>query len=154
MHPTEVFESEMADLERSRPVKAWSSWLAGIGALTFLMGVVLLFMAYDKSRYRGPNVLGNLPQVEIDEPEGTIDHLPAAFRWEAVRDTQSYLVTVVEAKDDAVVLVRPALGTTLAPTAEDLSVFRQGRYRWTVDARGGDGKTKAWGEGSFEIRLE
>jgi hypothetical protein len=152
-HPTEVFEEEMAELEKSPAVKAWSSWLAGLGAVTLLFGIVLLVMAYDVSTYKGKPGIGNVAPVELDEPIGEIDHLPSVFRWEPVEGADSYLVTVTSGNDGDAVLVRPARGASLSPGADDLSVFGPGEYRWTVDARGADGKTKAFSEGSFQIRM-
>jgi len=152
-HSSEVFEEEIQDLEKSQPVKSWSSWLAGLGAVTLVIGIVLLVMAYDVRTYRAPHGIGNVAPVRLDEPIGEIDHLPSAFRWGQVDGAVSYLVTVSQGNGDAVVLVRPSRGTSLAPGADDLSVFGPGEYRWTVDARGDDGKTQAYGEGTFHIRM-
>ena len=152
-HSAEVFEEEIEDLEHSKPVKSWSSWLAGIGAVTLVAGIVLVLTNYDVKSYRGPRGIGNVASVHLVEPHGSIDSLPSAFRWDSVEGAVSYLVTVSSLATDEVVLARAALSTTLAASAEDLSVFRNGRYRWTVDAKGSNGKTQAYGEGEFEIHM-
>jgi hypothetical protein len=152
-HSTEVFEEEIENLEKSRTVKSWSSWLAGLGAVTLLLGIVLLVMAYDVRTHRPLHTVGNVSPVRLDQPTGDIDHLPSAFRWGKVEGVTSYLVTVWRGDGDEVVLVRPSLGESLSPSADDLSVFSPGKYRWTVDARGSDGKTKAYGEGTFHVKM-
>ena len=153
LHSTEVFEEEIEELENSRPVKSWSSWLAGIGAVSLLVGVVLVVTHYEVKSYRGPRGIGNVAPVQLLQPRGPVDSLPSAFRWDAVDGAASYLVTVSHIDSDEVVLAHAALGTTLAASAEDLSVFQNGKYRWTVDAKGTDGKTKAFGESEFDLHM-
>jgi hypothetical protein len=58
---------------------------------------------------------------------------------------------VLDAQSESVVLLRPTPRTKLAPSAQELAPFRPGAYRWTVEARGSDGKTLAMGDGSFEL---
>lgn len=149
-HPTEVFEDEMAELETST-VRSWSSWVAGIGAFALLAGIVLMVMAHETRTYRAPTVVGNLAGIRLSAPVGPLDHLPAQFVWEPVTGATSYLLTVLHAATEDVVLLRPSGRTSLSPTAEDLARFGPGRYRWTVEARGADGRTRAFGEGEFEL---
>lgn len=150
LHSAEVFEEEIEDLERTTP-NNWSTWLAGVGAFALLAGVVLAVMAYEAQNRRTAGGIGNLPAVRLVEPTGTLEHLPALFRWEPVSGADSYLLSVQRKDGDDVVLLRSARGTTLATTAQDLSQFGIGAYHWTVEARGGNGKTRAWGEGEFEL---
>ena len=152
LHPTDVFEEEMADLEKTT-VGNWSTWLAGIGAVALLTGIVLIVLAQGARTYRAPTVIGNLPTVSLLEPKGTLDHLPSSFRWHAVGGARSYMVTVQRADSDEVVLVRTSRTTSLSPNAQDLAQFRPGEYRWSVEARGGDSKTQAWGEGEFSLAV-
>jgi len=151
-HPTEVFEDEIEDLERST-VRSWSSWIAGIGAFALLAGIVLMAMAYETRRERSFAVAGNLPKVVLQEPSGTLNHLPSQFRWQEVPGAYSYLVTVLGYKAEDTVLLRPTRRTTLAPSAEELGPFEAGKYHWSVEARSAEGKTLAWGEGDFELVL-
>ena len=150
LHPTEVFEQEIEALDGST-VRSWSSWLAGTGGFVVLAGLALLVTSYAVRNYRAPTVVGNLPTVVLAEPAGAVAHLPAQFRWGAVTGAASYLVTVSDGDSDAVILIKPTNRTTLAPTATELAPFHAGRYRWSVEARNGDGKTLALGEGVFEL---
>ncbi len=152
LHSAEVFGEEIEELERTT-VTNWSTWLAGVGAFALLAGVVLMVMAYEARTRRGPAVTGNLPSVRLLEPSGTLDHLPARFRWEGVSGTESYLVTIQTEDTGDVLVLRASRGTSLAATAEDLARFAPGEYHWTVEARGADGKTRAWGEGSFSVAV-
>jgi len=152
LHSAEVFEEEIEDLEKTG-VTNWSTWLAGVGAFALIAGVVLMVMAYEARTRRGPAVIGNLPSIRLVEPAGTIDHLPAQFRWDGISGAATYLVTIQAQDSDEVLLLRSSRGTNLAPTAEDLSRFLPGGFRWTVEARGEDGKTIAWGEGEFVFTL-
>jgi len=152
LHSAEVFGEEMEELERTTVTK-WSTWLAGVGAFALLAGVVLMVMAYEARTRRAPAVVGNLPSVRLLEPTGTIDHLPAEFRWEGTPGAQSYLVTIQREGTEGPILLRASRETSLAPTAEDLAHFVSGDYRWTVEARGADGKTRAWGEGVFSVAV-
>lgn len=149
-HPAEVFEQEIEELEKST-IRSWSSWLAGIGTVALLAGIVLMVMAYETRSYRAPTVIGNLPQVALDAPQGTIHHLPAQFGWGAVAGSGSYLVTIQRADSDDVMLLRLTTRPSLALNADDLARFAPGKYRWTVEARGADGKTAAFGDGGFEF---
>jgi hypothetical protein len=151
-HPTEVFEDEIEELDRST-VRSWSSWLAGIGAFALLAGIVLMAMAYETRRERSFAVAGNLPKVALQEPSGTLDHLPSQFRWQEVSGAASYLVTILRSDSEETVLLRPTNRTALAPSADELGRFGAGRFHWTVEARGSDGRTRAWGEGDFELAL-
>lgn len=150
LHSAEVFEEEMEELERTG-VTNWSTWLAGIGAFALLAGVVLAIMAYEAQTRRTPRGIGNVAAVQLVEPLGAIDHLPAMFRWQRVGGADSYLLSVQRKDGDDVVLLRSAASTSLAPTAQDLAQFGNGDYHWTVEARGASGKTEAWGEGEFRI---
>ena len=150
LHPTEVFEQEIEALDRST-IRSWSSWLAGAGAFVVLAGTVLLVTSHATRTYRAPSVIGNLASVTLDEPAGAVDHLPAEFRWRETDGATSYLVTVLQADSDDVVLLRSTGRTTLAPSAQELAPFRPRGYRWTVEARGPDGRTLALGEGEFEL---
>lgn len=152
LHSAEVFEEEMEQLGKTM-VTNWSTWLAGVGAFALLAGVVLMVMAYEARTRRGPAVVGNLPSIHLIEPTGTIDHLPALFQWERVAGAVSYLVTIQREGTDEVLLLRSSRSSSLAPTADDLSLFLPGGFRWTVEARGKDGKTIAWGEKGFSFTL-
>jgi hypothetical protein len=142
--------SGAAGLDRSTR-HSWSSWLAGGGGLVVVAGVALLVTSYAKPAPHPPAAHGTLPTVALQEPSGTVAHLPAQFQWGAVEGAASYLVTVLDGDSNLVVLRKPTSRAALAPSARELSPFRPGKYRWTVEARKQDGKTLALGEGIFEL---
>lgn len=152
LHPTDVFEEEIEALDRST-IRSWSSWLAGAGGFVVLAGIALLETSYATRNYRAPTVIGDLPTVALEEPAGALAHLPAQFRWGAFEGADSYLVTVVDAETETVVLLRPTSRTALAPSAQELAPFRPRGYRWMVEARTAEGKTLAVGEGNFELSV-
>lgn len=149
-HSEDVFEEEIEDLEKPA-VGSWSTWLAGVGIFALLAGIVLAVMAWEATSRRDRNVAGNLPSIYLLEPAGTLDHIPTAFRWQAVNGASSYLVTVMEAKSERVMFSRPTQVPRLAAVAGDLGEFRPGSYKWMVEARGPDGRPRAWGEGDFTL---
>lgn len=150
LHPTEVFEQEIEALDRPT-IRSWSSWIAGTGAFVVLAGIALLVTSHAARTYRAPSVIGNLPTIALEEPTGDLPHLPAHFQWREIAGAASYLLTVVDAASEQVVLLRPTSRTALAPSAQELAAFQPGGYRWSVEARSSDGKTLALGEDTFEL---
>lgn len=147
---TELFEEEIADLERPI-VHSWAAVLGSLALGIVLGGIMVGFFYTNQGTDRGPKTNTGLPVLTLGEPQGQVTGSPEMFRWEPFRGATKYVVTVIEEKFDRTILVRPIHETQLVPTTDESDSFRPGLYVWSVEAQTDDATTLAQGEGAFII---
>jgi hypothetical protein len=147
--PEEILEREIQELEKPY-TRSWYTWAASLAAAAVLGGILTLLLVMP----------GGLPtnarprQVDLFEPkQASLDEVPRAFRWSAVRGASAYIVSVTRADNGEVVMLRSTTDPWVATLDTEVSRFDAGRYVWAVEAHGGDGRTVGRGEGAFSLRI-
>jgi hypothetical protein len=94
---------------------------------------------------------GNRGGLRLVEPAGTLDRVPAVFRWAAVRDADTYRFEIFD-KELRSIVVRIVKSTSLSLAPEELAAIRPGPpYYWDVEASDDESRPIAFGQRSFVV---
>lgn len=89
--------------------------------------------------------------IRLVEPAGTLDRIPAVFRWEAVRGANTYRFEIFDEELRSIV-VRFVKSTSLSLAPEELAAIRPGQpYYWDVEASDEEARPIGSGRRSFVI---
>jgi hypothetical protein len=96
---------------------------------------------------------GDRGGIRLIEPAGTLDRVPAVFRWTAVRGADLYKFEIFDEELRSIV-VRVVKSTSLSLAPEEMAAIRSGQpYYWDVEARDEEARPIASSHGSFVIAL-
>jgi hypothetical protein len=94
---------------------------------------------------------GNRGGIRLVEPAGTLDRVPAVFRWTAVRGADLYKFEIFDEELRSIV-VRIVKSTSLSLAPEELAAIRPGPpYYWDVEASDDESRPIASGQRSFVV---
>ncbi|HEX2694367.1 MAG TPA: zf-HC2 domain-containing protein [Acidobacteriota bacterium] len=89
--------------------------------------------------------------LRLVEPAGTLDRVPAVFRWTAAKNADFYRFEIFDEELRSIV-VRFVKSTSLSLAPEELAVLRPGQpYYWDVEASDDEARPIASGQRSFVV---
>jgi hypothetical protein len=144
--PEEVLKREIEELERPF-ARSWYTWIASLAVAAVLGGVLTQLLL-------SPGRIASLvPRtVSLIQPRsGTLAEVPRSFEWSAVSGAAAYIVSVTQADNGEVVMLRSTTEPRLTTLDTEVSRFDAGRYVWAVEAHRTDGSSLGRGDGAFRL---
>lgn len=150
----DVFEHEMADLERS----VWKE--NRIHPLIVIAGAVVIalclgagFFLLSSTFKRGERGTSTIMAIDVKEPRsGRLALKPVRFEWESTASTRAYMVTIRERDALTDLIIRESPTNSIQLTDEEAArLVKGGRYTWQVRARSDRGWTIGEGGGAFSF---
>jgi hypothetical protein len=151
--PVDRFEHEIEALEEPMG-HSLRQWLFGLVAALVIVGGFFVgsYFLNKKAPTSAANV-PDLPTIDMMEPRrGKLPAVPYMFRWEAIANTNTYVVRVVNEATSAELFTRELKAPQMQLTPEERATFGEGgRFKWTVEARARFGKPLAMGKSAFNF---
>jgi hypothetical protein len=134
----------------SRPVLGIVPFRAATAATVLITAAAAGVFFYSRSGRQDID-RGNRSSIRLVEPAGTLDRVPAVFRWAAVPGADLYRFEIFDEELRSIV-VRIVKSTSLSLAPEELDVIRPGQpYYWDVEASDDEARPIASGKRSFVV---
>ncbi len=134
----------------SRPVPAIVPFRAAAAAAVLVAAAAAGIFFYSRSGRQDVD-RGDRVGIRLVEPAGTLDRVPAVFRWADVRGADTYRFEIFDEELRSIV-VRFVKSTSLSLAPEELAAIRSGPpYYWDVEACDEEARPIASGQGSFVV---
>ena len=151
--PIDRFEHEMEALEEPMGHSV-RQWLVGVVVAAVVVGGFFVgSFLLNKNTGKDAASLSALPSIDMMEPKrGALPAIPYIFRWEAISETNTYLVRLQSEGSGVDLFTRETKAPQIELTLEERGKMGSGgKFQWFVEARAKYGKPIAAGQSKFSF---